>query len=115
MHISRTKRGRPPGPRGRVAMAMGMHSTMMAWEPLTMLPKKKMRANTRKVGIGREEKKPGRAAMTPVAASTSLKTMMRRVETISLASKAEAKKGFSSAHLNFPTRALRTMQMRTER
>ena len=43
MHISRITNGRPPA--GTAATAIGMHRAMIAWEPLIIVPTKKIMAN----------------------------------------------------------------------
>lgn len=48
---------------GMAAIAMGMHSSMMALEPLIMVPKKNIRANTMGRGMGRPPKNTGSSWM----------------------------------------------------
>ena len=110
--MSRTNRDRA-APLFTVAMAIGIHSTIIAWLPATIVPKKKISAKTKKVGIGRAEKNSGSSSMTPVAARTSLKIITSQVLTRSLASKAVLKNGTSSLGLKRFTKTLMIIHIST--
>ena len=95
------------------AMARGTPSAQMALFPAAMVPKKKMRAKTRKVGMGRASKKEGRASMTPVTESTSLKIMMSQVLSISFHSKAVVRNRVSSLGVKRSTKIFTAMAAST--
>ena len=76
MHIISTNMASPVCPGATDPMAMDMHSTIMACDPATMVPRKNMSANTKNAGMGRVEKNSGRDCMTPVAVSISLNIMI---------------------------------------
>ena len=52
-----------PAP-GTAANAIGRHSVMIAVDPATMEPMKKIRPNTKKLGIGNASNRPGNSVIT---------------------------------------------------
>ena len=87
-------------------MAMGIQRGIMAFAPLIMDPKKKIRAKTRGMGIGRLPKKAGSSWITPVEVMISLNIMIKMVLKIIMDSKAERNMGLISS---IPKRSTNTL------
>ena len=107
MLMSSTNSATPPS--GTAAIAMGRHREMMALEPLMMVPKKKISANTRGSGTGSPPKKTGSSWITPVDVIMSLNTMISTVLKMITGSKAVKNIGRISHHFRRSTNMLSTV------
>ena len=88
-----------PAP-GTAANAIGRHSVMIAVDPATMEPMKKIRPNTKKLGMGNASNRPGNAVITLVCVRRSLKIMTTKVLMTIRDSNADKKKGLISCQVN---------------
>ena len=76
------------------ANAIGRHKVMIAVEPATMVPTKKIKPKTKKLGMGSASNNPGKAVITLVCVKRSLKIITTKVLMTIRASNADRKNGF---------------------
>lgn len=74
------------------ANAIGRHKVMIAVEPATMVPTKKIKPKTKKLGMGSASNNPGKAVITLVCVKRSLKIITTKVLMTIRASNAGQKK-----------------------
>ena len=82
------------------ANAIGRHKVMIAVEPATMVPTKKIKPKTKKLGMGSASNNPGKAVITLVCVKRSLKIITTKVLMTIRASNADRKNSLISCQVN---------------